>query len=60
MPGMPLLERDAQLELLEMLLSRAAGGDGAIAIVSGEAGIGKTTLLRTLAHRPPASIASPR
>ena len=49
---MPFLERDAHLEQLEMLLGRAAAaGEGAIAIVSGEAGIGKTTLLRALAQR---------
>ena len=43
---MALLERDAPLEQLETLLARARSGDGAVAMVTGEAGIGKTTLLR--------------
>ena len=48
---MPILERDAHLEQLETLLGRALAGKGAVAIVSGEAGIGKTTLLRAFAQR---------
>jgi DNA-binding CsgD family transcriptional regulator/tetratricopeptide (TPR) repeat protein len=45
---MPLLERDAHLEQLETLLGRACAGEGGVAMVTGEAGIGKTTLLRRL------------
>jgi DNA-binding CsgD family transcriptional regulator/tetratricopeptide (TPR) repeat protein len=53
---MPLLERDAHLDQLEALLGRAHGGEGAVAIVSGEAGIGKTSLLRQLAQRTDARV----
>src|SRR2546425_8907034 len=41
-----LLEREAPLEALTMGLREAATGDGRIALVYGEAGIGKTSLLR--------------
>jgi DNA-binding CsgD family transcriptional regulator/tetratricopeptide (TPR) repeat protein len=47
---MPVLERDAHLEILETLLRRTST-EGAVAIVLGEAGIGKTTLVRSLADR---------
>ena len=40
-----LLERDSQLAELARLLESARGGEGRIALVSGEAGIGKTALL---------------
>jgi DNA-binding CsgD family transcriptional regulator len=40
-----LIERDAQLAALETLASRAEAGRGHIALVSGEAGIGKTSLI---------------
>ena len=50
-----LLERDGELEVLEGALDRAARGAGSVALVSGEAGIGKTSLvrafLRAAAHR---------
>jgi DNA-binding CsgD family transcriptional regulator/tetratricopeptide (TPR) repeat protein len=46
---MEILERDAQLQHLAMLLNRAAGGDGVCALIHGEAGIGKTTLVRQFA-----------
>lgn len=46
---MRYLERDAPLEQLGTLLARARGGEGAVAMVTGEAGIGKTTLLRRFA-----------
>jgi len=42
---MELLERDAALRALAEGLREAAGGDGRIALVSGEAGIGKTALM---------------
>jgi DNA-binding CsgD family transcriptional regulator len=44
-----LLERDAQLQRLRELGARAASGAGGVAVVEGEAGIGKTALLRAFA-----------
>ncbi len=41
-----LIERDAELDVLNNLASLAASGQGQIALVRGEAGIGKTSLLR--------------
>jgi ATP/maltotriose-dependent transcriptional regulator MalT len=42
-----LLERDSAIETLAAALERVrAGGEGAIVLVRGEAGVGKTTLLR--------------
>jgi predicted ATPase len=49
---MDLLERDDCLERLEVLLADAVGGQGRVALVSGEAGIGKTTLMRRFAEHP--------
>jgi predicted ATPase len=43
---MKLLEREACLAELEAALARAATGAGCIALVSGEAGIGKTSLVQ--------------
>jgi class 3 adenylate cyclase/tetratricopeptide (TPR) repeat protein len=40
-----LLERDAELEQLHAALAAAERGDGALVLVEGEAGIGKTSLL---------------
>jgi len=42
---MNFLERDAAIESLETILKDAQRGRGRIALVSGEAGIGKTTLV---------------
>jgi DNA-binding CsgD family transcriptional regulator len=42
---MGLLERDACLDVLGMALQDALGGEGRVALVSGEAGIGKTSLV---------------
>lgn len=44
-----LVERDSQLEALRELMASAAAGEGRVALVCGEAGIGKTSLLRALA-----------
>jgi len=50
-----LLDRDGELEVLESALGRAAQGAGSVVLVSGEAGIGKTSpvraFLRAAAHR---------
>jgi AAA ATPase-like protein len=42
---MRLLERDACLDELDMALQDAVGGEGRVTLVSGEAGIGKTSLV---------------
>src|SRR4051794_41926083 len=46
-----LLERDAPLAALLTALDEAETGRGSIALVSGEAGIGKTSLVREFATR---------
>src|SRR5690242_12786620 len=46
---MDLLERDVALGDLDAALERALRGDGRIALVSGEAGIGKTSLVERFA-----------
>ncbi len=50
-PPSALVGRDAELEQLLTLWSRAAGGEGATALVLGEAGIGKSSLAAALATR---------
>jgi DNA-binding CsgD family transcriptional regulator/tetratricopeptide (TPR) repeat protein len=50
-----LLERDAFLEELESARARGLGGAGCVALVSGEAGIGKTTLVEHFARGLPAT-----
>jgi DNA-binding CsgD family transcriptional regulator/tetratricopeptide (TPR) repeat protein len=48
-----LLERDRELATLDTLLGEIKAGQGRIAVVSGEAGIGKTALVeRFIAHTP--------
>ena len=53
MPAMALLERDVVLERLDTLLEEARNGSGRVVLVRGEAGIGKTSVVRafTDAHR---------
>ena len=46
---MDLLERDPFLRTLSDRLNLAAAGRGAVAIIGGEAGIGKTSLLEAFA-----------
>jgi DNA-binding CsgD family transcriptional regulator len=46
-----LLEREAQAALLETGLKEALAGAGSVALVSGEAGIGKTALIEAFASR---------
>lgn len=48
---MNLFERESQLEALESLLHKAQGGAGSVALIGGEAGIGKTSLVTALRHR---------
>lgn len=49
-----LLERDRELAALTTLLGESTTGQGRIAVVSGEAGIGKTALVdHVIAHAPP-------
>jgi DNA-binding CsgD family transcriptional regulator len=52
---MKLLERDAQLGGLQAALERARRGRGTTVLLSGEAGIGKTWLLRAFADEVAAS-----
>ncbi|WP_457189819.1 BTAD domain-containing putative transcriptional regulator [Nocardioides sp. P5_E3] len=47
----PLLGRDAEVDLLERAVRRGAQGHGAVWVVSGEAGIGKTRLVEEVAAR---------
>ena len=48
-PG--LVGRDDELAYLEAITTRARGGAAQVVVVDGEAGIGKTTLLRAWADR---------
>ena len=48
---MELVERDAALQTMEQHLQRVALGTGHVVLVGGEAGIGKTSLLKALAGR---------
>jgi DNA-binding CsgD family transcriptional regulator len=51
-----LLERDRTLELLGRAVGDAAEGRGSVALVMGEAGIGKTSLVRAFAAAAPARV----
>src|SRR5262245_9433693 len=46
----PFVGRASELSTLRTLLVRAEGGQGAVVLLSGEAGAGKTRLARELAH----------
>ena len=48
---MKLLERDELLAQLQAQLRRAAAGPGILVFVEGEAGIGKTALLKSFADK---------
>ena len=50
---MELIERRAYLSALEEHLGAAAGGEGRLVLVGGEAGVGKTSLVRAFADRQP-------
>ena len=43
-----LLEREAELDGMRSLITRAAGGAGGLVVVEGQAGVGKTALLRSV------------
>jgi DNA-binding CsgD family transcriptional regulator len=47
---MELLERETQLQLLNSALAQAKDGQGCIALVYGEAGIGKSSLIEQFTH----------
>lgn len=47
----PFVGRRAELRALESAWSQATAGPGAVVLVSGEAGVGKTTLVADLAER---------
>ena len=46
-----LLERDRELELIELAAARAAEADASMVLIEGSAGVGKTRLLREAAAR---------
>jgi DNA-binding CsgD family transcriptional regulator len=48
--GTRLLERDAELGVLESLLARARAGDGGVVVIEGPPGIGKTGLIKATAR----------
>lgn len=50
---MPLHERSTELQRLDALVEQAARGTGTMALITGEAGIGKTALVRELVRRHP-------
>ncbi|WCM55811.1 ATP-binding protein [Microbacterium sp. EF45047] len=56
-PTAEMVGRDAELGLLDAALRRAAAGETASVLVSGEAGIGKTRLLREFRARAETSAA---
>src|SRR5215207_9890232 len=49
--GPQLFEREAELSRLDALFAKCARGTGAVAVVGGAVGIGKTALLHAAAER---------
>ena len=50
MRGADLLEREAELRVLETLVAQASGGDGRVGLIEGAPGIGKTSLVSAAAR----------
>src|SRR5689334_24114683 len=48
--ALAVVGRSRELDQFDRLTAEVAAGSGALVVVSGEAGIGKTTLLSCLAH----------
>ena len=48
---MPLLEREAELAVLDECMASAAAGEGRLVVISGESGVGKTALVKELCAR---------
>ena len=48
--GAQLLEREAELRVLETLVAQAAGGDGRVGLIEGAPGVGKTSLVSAAAR----------
>jgi predicted ATPase len=48
--GTDLLEREAELRVLETLVTQASGGDGRVGLIEGLPGIGKTSLVSAAAR----------
>src|SRR4051812_6991952 len=57
---MPLLERESAMASLMGFAREAAGGDGRLVLVSGEAGIGKSSLVESFAGRLEAALPGAR
>src|SRR5688572_179102 len=53
-PAMDLLERSSNLTELRELLHQAATGQGSLLLLGGEAGVGKTALVRRFCQDAPA------
>ena len=51
--GPPLLERESSLALLSEYAAQAAGGEGRLVLLSGEAGVGKSALVERLCRDLP-------
>ncbi len=49
-PAFPFVGRAAEMTTLRSLFERAEGGEGGVVLLAGEAGAGKTRLVRELAH----------
>ncbi len=49
--GVQLLEREAELSALEECIAAADLGEGRLVVISGEAGVGKTSLVEELSRR---------